>query len=65
MPEEKKQPVEVVKNCPACKKVLKKARKYYKNGRYFCTNNCYKKFVADALAAKKEAAAKDEAAKAA
>ncbi len=58
---QKPQPTEVVKNCPACKKVLKKAKKYYKNGKYFCTKNCYKKFTADAQAAQAEAAAKTEA----
>ena len=58
MAEQQTQPPEVIKNCPACKKILKKAKRYYRNGKYFCTKNCYKKFAAGA-------AAEGEAAKAA
>ena len=35
--------VEEVKNCPACKKPLKKARRFYRNGAYYCNSNCFKK----------------------
>jgi hypothetical protein len=49
--------VEEVKNCPACKKPLKKARRFYRNGAYYCNNNCFKKVNADAKAAAAEAAA--------
>ena len=48
--------VEEVKNCPACKKPLKKARRFYRNGAYYCNNNCFKKVQATAKAAAKEAA---------
>lgn len=34
---------EVRKNCPACKKALKKAKKYYRNGQYYCNKNCWAK----------------------
>ena len=52
MAEEAKTPVvEEIKNCPACKKPLKKARRFYRNGSYYCNNNCFKK----AKAAAKEA----------
>jgi len=44
--------VEEVKNCPACKKPLKKARRFYRNGAYYCNNNCFKKVQATAKAAK-------------
>ena len=44
--------VEEVKNCPSCKKPLKKARRFYRNGAYYCNNNCFKKAKA-ANAAKK------------
>ena len=53
MAEEAKATVEEVKNCPACKKPMKKARRFYRNGAYYCNNNCFKK----AQAAAKEAAA--------
>ena len=50
--------VEEVKNCPACKKPLKKARRFYRNGAYYCNNNCFKKVQATAKEAADEAAAK-------
>jgi len=54
--------VEEVKNCPACKKPLKKARRFYRNGAYYCNSNCFKKALAAApKAAPKEAAPKEEA----
>ncbi|MBF0385655.1 MAG: hypothetical protein HQL27_07255 [Candidatus Omnitrophica bacterium] len=34
---------EIGKNCAGCKKPLKKARKYYRNGKYFCNNTCFNK----------------------
>ncbi len=34
---------EVRKNCPACKKALKRAKKYYRNGDYYCNKNCWAK----------------------
>ena len=50
MAEEGKAVVEEVKNCPACKKPLKKARRFYRNGGYYCNNNCYKKATEKAAA---------------
>ncbi len=64
MAEETKAVVEEVKNCPACKKPLKKARRFYRNGAYYCNNNCFKKVQATSKAAKAEAAEKSEEAKA-
>ena len=46
--------VEEVKNCPACKKPLKKARRFYRNGGYYCNNNCFKTVQATAKAAAAE-----------
>ena len=43
--------VEEIKNCPACKKPLKKARRFYRNGAYYCNHNCFKKAQATAKAA--------------
>ncbi|MBF0511318.1 MAG: hypothetical protein HQL13_03220 [Candidatus Omnitrophica bacterium] len=40
--------VEEVKNCPTCKKPMKRARRYYRNGAYYCNNNCFKKAQATA-----------------
>jgi hypothetical protein len=49
--------VEEVKNCPACKKPLKKARRFYRNGGYYCNNNCFKKIQATKKTEAAEAAA--------
>lgn len=54
---------EEIKNCPACKKPLKKARRFFRNGGYYCNNNCFKKVQATAKAAKAEAQAQAEAPK--
>jgi hypothetical protein len=52
---------EAVKNCPACKKPLKRSRRYYRNGSYYCSNTCFKKVQAKAAAAPAEAEAKEQA----
>lgn len=42
MAEETKAVVEEIKNCPACKKVLKRSRRYYRNGGYYCNITCFR-----------------------
>ena len=32
-------------NCLACNKQLKRIKRYYRNGKYFCNKNCYKTFI--------------------
>ncbi len=61
MAEETKPVVEEIKNCPACKKVLKRSRKFYRNGGYYCNNTCFRT-VQDKLAKEKAAAAEAAAA---
>ena len=34
---------EELKKCGACKKTVKKAKKYYRNGKYYCGPNCWRK----------------------
>ena len=51
---------EEIKNCPACKKPLKKARRYYRDGSYYCNSHCFKKVNAAAKAAKAQEAASRE-----
>lgn len=63
MADEKPAVVEEIKNCPACKKPLKRARRFYRNGGYFCNKNCFKK--ADITAKEAKAKAQAEAAAAA
>jgi formylmethanofuran dehydrogenase subunit E len=33
---------EPIKNCAGCSKPLKKKKKYYRNGKYYCNKNCFK-----------------------
>lgn len=43
---ETKQPAqEKQTNCPACNKPIKKKKKYYRNGKYYCSKKCYKKIL--------------------
>ena len=34
---------EAVRNCAECKKPIKMARRYYRNGAYYCNRNCHRK----------------------
>lgn len=54
---DEKQVVEIGKNCAECKKPMKKARRYYRNGAYYCTKTCFQKKMAGAAAAAEEAKA--------
>jgi hypothetical protein len=63
--ETKAAPVEeAVKNCPACKKPLKRSRRYYRNGAYYCNNTCFRKVQAEKAAKAAEAGAKETEAEA-
>lgn len=50
MAEEKVAP-QAGKNCAGCNKPIKRRKRYYRNGAYYCNRNCYKKKVAAAPAA--------------
>ncbi|HOW36021.1 MAG TPA: hypothetical protein PL155_06385 [Candidatus Omnitrophota bacterium] len=55
MVEQKSAPVaEPIKNCAGCNKPLKKAKRYYCNGKYYCNKRCYKKAGEAEAAPKKE-----------
>ncbi|MCU0652108.1 MAG: hypothetical protein MUC39_04110 [Candidatus Omnitrophica bacterium] len=32
-------------NCLACNKPIKKIRRYYRNGKFYCTKRCWMKFI--------------------
>jgi hypothetical protein len=53
--------VEEVKNCPSCKKPMKKSRRFYRNGAYYCNSNCFKKVQATAKATADKAEPAQEA----
>ena len=38
-----KNEVELGKNCGQCKKALKRRKRYYRNGAYYCNKNCFDK----------------------
>ncbi|MCX5710508.1 MAG: hypothetical protein NT060_00820 [Candidatus Omnitrophica bacterium] len=38
--------VEVQTNCLSCNKPIKKIRRYYRDGKYYCTKRCWKDFLA-------------------
>ena len=48
---------EAMKACGACKKQVTKVKRYYRNGRYYCNENCWKKAKQKAAEAAKAAAA--------
>ena len=35
-------PVEAVKNCAGCNKPMREAKRYYRNGKYYCNKKCWK-----------------------
>ena len=41
---------EPIKNCAGCGKPMKKAKRYYRNGHYYCNKNCFKAVAAKAAA---------------
>lgn len=61
MAEEKKADAaapEVVKNCAGCKKPVKRARRYYRDGKYYCNFNCWRKNKGSSAEAAQPAEAK-------
>lgn len=38
--------VEKQTNCLGCNKPLKKIKRYYRNGKYYCTKRCWQKAIA-------------------
>jgi len=32
-------------NCPACNKLIKKLKKYYRNGKFYCSKKCWRAFI--------------------
>ena len=49
--------VEAVKNCAACNKPMKKAKRFYRNGKYYCNKRCWKTTVQKAPEAAETVAA--------
>jgi hypothetical protein len=44
-PTESKPKAEKQKNCLACNKLIKKLKRYYRNGKLYCNKKCWRAFV--------------------
>ena len=54
------QTTEAAKNCAGCNKPVKKKRRYYRNGKYYCSQNCWRKAKDKAAEELKGAAAAEK-----
>ncbi len=43
---EKKPKKEKKVNCPACNKVVKRLKRYYRDGGFYCSKKCWRAFIA-------------------
>ena len=41
-------------NCPSCNKLIKKLKRYYRNGKLYCSKKCYRAFISKSKAEAKE-----------
>lgn len=41
-------------NCPACNKVVKRLKRYYRNGKFYCSKKCRRAFIAKSKAQEKK-----------
>ncbi len=32
-------------NCPSCNKLIKKLKRYYRNGKFYCSKKCWRAFI--------------------
>ncbi len=39
-------------NCPACNKLIKKLKKYYRDQKFYCSKKCWRAFINKAKAEK-------------
>ena len=57
---EQKEESSAEKNCASCKKPINRAKRYYREGAYYCNKNCYKKKIAGTIVEVSEEEAKGE-----
>lgn len=53
-PTEKKPKREKKSNCPACNKVVKRLKRYYRDGKFYCSKKCWRAFIAKSKAEDKK-----------
>ncbi|MDD5128985.1 MAG: hypothetical protein PHO40_04975 [Candidatus Omnitrophica bacterium] len=41
-------------NCPACNKLIKKLKKYYRDGKFYCSKKCWRAFIVKSKASAAE-----------
>lgn len=51
-----KAPVEKQTNCLGCGKPIKKIKRYYRDGKFFCTKKCWRQMLEKAKQEKADAA---------
>ena len=44
-PAEAKPKTEKQTNCPACNKLIKKLKRYYRDGKFYCSKRCWRTFI--------------------
>jgi hypothetical protein len=44
-PAEAKPKAERQTNCPACNKLIKKLKRYYRDGKFYCSKRCWRSFI--------------------
>jgi hypothetical protein len=32
-------------NCPSCNKLIKKLKRYYRDGKFYCSKRCWRTFI--------------------
>lgn len=37
-------------NCPACNKIVKKLKRYYRDGKFYCSKKCWRAFISKSKA---------------
>lgn len=51
---EKKPKKEKKSNCPSCNKVVKRLKRYYRDGKFYCTKKCWRAFISKSKAEEKK-----------
>ena len=53
-PTEAKPKVERQTNCLACNKLIKKLKRYYRDGKFYCSKKCWRAFIDKSKAEEKK-----------
>ncbi|PIQ90969.1 MAG: hypothetical protein COV71_01660 [Candidatus Omnitrophica bacterium CG11_big_fil_rev_8_21_14_0_20_41_12] len=41
-------------NCPVCNKVVKRLKRYYRDGKFYCSKKCWRAFIIKSKAEEKK-----------